>query len=126
MSRSILVYLYEQQMHFSRANIHPGSEVLIVLKKDQKFGILTKGKVKDLLTSKSYHTRGIKVRLHDGQVGRVQKILKEAASFGTPDETQMVDQYALNNAKIAQTDLDNVSDDNIKKKLKKLNRRTYV
>ena len=58
-----------------RANIKPGIEVMIVLKKDQKSGALTKGIVKDLLTSAPKHHRGIKVRLQDGQIGRVQQIL---------------------------------------------------
>jgi uncharacterized repeat protein (TIGR03833 family) len=50
--------------------------VLIVLKKDQSTGKLTKGVVKDILSPGNKHTRGIKVRLTDGQVGRVQKIIK--------------------------------------------------
>lgn len=58
----------------NRANIKIGGEVDIVLKKDQPTGSLTHGKVKDILTSDSQHHRGIKVRLEDGQVGRVQKI----------------------------------------------------
>ncbi len=58
-----------------RADIKPGMEVLIVLKKDQRSGILTRGIVKDLLTSAPKHHRGIKVRLDDGQIGRVQQIL---------------------------------------------------
>ena len=58
-----------------RANIKPGIDVMIVLKKDQKSGALTKGIVKDLLTSAPKHHRGIKVRLQDGQIGRVQQIL---------------------------------------------------
>jgi uncharacterized repeat protein (TIGR03833 family) len=57
-----------------RANIKIGGEVDIVLKADQPTGKLTHGKVKDILTSDSQHHRGIKVRLEDGQVGRVQKI----------------------------------------------------
>ncbi|TWI85267.1 putative repeat protein (TIGR03833 family) [Lacibacter cauensis] len=60
-----------------RSNIKPGMLVLIVLKKDQRTGILTEGIVKDLLTSAPKHHRGIKVRLQDGQIGRVQKILEE-------------------------------------------------
>jgi uncharacterized repeat protein (TIGR03833 family) len=60
-----------------RANIKPGMLVLIVLKKDQRSGTLTEGIVKDLLTSAPKHHRGIKVRLQDGQIGRVQKILTE-------------------------------------------------
>lgn len=56
-----------------RANIKPGMLVLIVLKKDQRSGTLTEGIVKDLLTSAPKHHRGIKVRLQDGQIGRVQK-----------------------------------------------------
>lgn len=58
-----------------RSNIKPGMQVLIVLKKDQRTGVLTEGIVKDLLTSAPKHHRGIKVRLEDGQIGRVQKII---------------------------------------------------
>ncbi|NIT61859.1 MAG: YwbE family protein, partial [Aliifodinibius sp.] len=53
----------------------PGMEVMIVLKKDQPTGKLTKGVVKDILTNSAFHPRGIKVRLEDGQVGRVQEII---------------------------------------------------
>lgn len=60
-----------------RANIKPGMQVLIVLKKDQRTGALTEGIVKDLLTSAPKHHRGIKVRLQDGQIGRVQQIIEE-------------------------------------------------
>jgi len=59
-----------------RADITPGTHVKIVLKKDQKIGTLTEGIVKDLLTSAPKHHRGIKVRLEDGQIGRVQEIIK--------------------------------------------------
>lgn len=61
----------------TRADIKPGMLVNIVLKKDQRTGVLTEGIVKDLLTSASFHHRGIKVRLTDGQIGRVQEILEE-------------------------------------------------
>lgn len=59
----------------NRADIYPGLLVAIILKKDQRSGKLTEGVVKDLLTSASYHSRGIKVRLEDGQVGRVAEII---------------------------------------------------
>jgi len=49
--------------------------VAIVLKQDQRTGKLTEGIVADLLTKSPNHPHGIKVRLQDGQVGRVQKIL---------------------------------------------------
>ncbi|WP_432823625.1 YwbE family protein [Trichloromonas sp.] len=55
-----------------REEIQRGLAVAIVLKKDQKSGKLTEGVVKDILTSAPFHSRGIKVRLEDGQVGRVQ------------------------------------------------------
>ncbi|HLS60830.1 MAG TPA: YwbE family protein [Virgibacillus sp.] len=55
-----------------RKNIQPGVDVEIVLKKDQRSGNTTPGTVKDLLTNSSYHPHGIKVRLEDGQVGRVK------------------------------------------------------
>lgn len=61
----------------NRTDIYPGLEVDIILKKDQRSGKLTRGVVKDLLTSASYHSRGIKVRLEDGQVGRVAQIVAE-------------------------------------------------
>lgn len=57
-----------------RKDIYPGLEVSIILKKDQRSGKLTQGVVKDILTSAPYHSRGIKVRLEDGQVGRVAQI----------------------------------------------------
>jgi len=46
------------------------------LKKDQRTGKLTRGVVKDVLTKSSFHPHGIKVRLDDGQVGRVQQIIR--------------------------------------------------
>lgn len=57
-----------------RKDITPGLEVEIVLKADQRSGKRTLGVVKDILTNSSYHPHGIKVRLTDGQVGRVQAI----------------------------------------------------
>ena len=59
-----------------RDNIKPGLKVAIVLKKDQPTGILTEGIVQDILTNSKVHLRGIKVRLVDGSIGRVQKILE--------------------------------------------------
>lgn len=59
----------------NRENIKEGLPVLIVLKKDQRSGKLTKGIVKDILTKSSTHPHGIKVRLESGQVGRVKEIL---------------------------------------------------
>lgn len=60
----------------NRSNVREGLEVDIVLKKDQRTGRLTRGIVKDILTNSSYHPHGIKVRLQDGQVGRVQTIVE--------------------------------------------------
>lgn len=60
-----------------RKDIVRGLEVGIILKKDQRTGHITYGFVKDILTSASFHSRGIKVRLEDGQVGRVAEILEE-------------------------------------------------
>ena len=60
----------------SRKDVYPGLEVDIILKKDQRNGRRTRGIVKDLLTSSAFHSRGIKVRLEDGQVGRVIEIFE--------------------------------------------------
>ena len=59
----------------NRDNIRIGIEVDIVLKADQRTGRLTRGIVSQILTSAPFHSRGIKVRLEDGQIGRVQEII---------------------------------------------------
>lgn len=61
----------------NRSDIYPGLEVDVILKKDQRSGKRTRGIVKDLLTSSAFHSRGIKVRLEDGQVGRVIELVEE-------------------------------------------------
>lgn len=50
-----------------------GAAVFIVLKQDQPTGREIQGIVQDVLTSGD-HPRGIKVRLRNGQVGRVQRL----------------------------------------------------
>jgi uncharacterized repeat protein (TIGR03833 family) len=62
-----------------RKDIRPGLRVEIVLKQDQRSGKRTVGIVQDILTSAAYHPRGIKVRLNDGRIGRVQAILPDEA-----------------------------------------------
>lgn len=59
-----------------REDVYAGRLVDIVLKEDQRTGKLTRGTVKDILTNSTYHPRGIKVRLSDGKIGRVQVIIK--------------------------------------------------
>ncbi|WP_214020794.1 YwbE family protein [Methanoculleus sp.] len=59
----------------NRAAVRPGLTVDIVLKRDQRTGKRTRGVVAEILTSSSFHPHGIKVRLRDGQVGRVQEII---------------------------------------------------
>lgn len=71
MQKKVLNYMNGQ----NRKDLSPGMEVEIVLKKDQRSGKLTKGIVKDLLTNSPHHPHGIKVRLEDGQVGRVKNIV---------------------------------------------------
>jgi len=61
----------------NRNDIYLGLEVDIILKKDQRSGKRTRGVVKDLLTSSAFHSRGIKVRLEDGQVGRVIEVFED-------------------------------------------------
>lgn len=58
----------------SRENIKIGASVAIVLKQNQRSGILTEGVVKDILTKSPNHPHGIKVRLQNGDVGRVKEI----------------------------------------------------
>lgn len=68
-----------------RKNIRAGMQVAIVLKQDQRTGKRTVGIVKDLLTNSNFHPHGIKVRLTDRQVGRVQEILSESEPSAATD-----------------------------------------
>lgn len=65
------------EKHMYRNNISPGMTVDIVQKQDQKTGRLTRGVVSSILTNSPYHSRGIKVRLESGEVGRVQHIVHD-------------------------------------------------
>jgi uncharacterized repeat protein (TIGR03833 family) len=72
-------------------NIHqviPGAQVSIVLKQDQPTGHEVQGIVADVLT-RGNHPRGIKVRLQDGRVGRVQRMNNgsQTAQVQMPDGT---------------------------------------
>jgi uncharacterized repeat protein (TIGR03833 family) len=59
----------------NRSEIRAGLRVCIVLKENQRSGLLTEGVVKDILTKSPTHPHGIKVRLESGAVGRVKTIL---------------------------------------------------
>ena len=59
-----------------RKDITPGLRVFMTQKHDQRTGKLTSGVVKDILTTSAFHSRGIKVRLQTGAVGRVQEIVE--------------------------------------------------
>ncbi|MEO7539593.1 MAG: YwbE family protein [Pyrinomonadaceae bacterium] len=63
--------------HRERKNIIPNLRVAVVLKQDQRTGKKTIGIVKDLLTNSQFHPHGIKVRLVDGRVGRVQEVIDD-------------------------------------------------
>ena len=67
-----------------RKDIHPGLTVEVVLKQDQATGKRTRGIVREILTSSPTHPHGIKVRLTNGQVGRVQAIVKKAGTASAP------------------------------------------
>lgn len=59
----------------NREDVKIGSKVEVILKADQKIGMFTYGIVAEILTNSNFHPHGIKVRLEDGQVGRVQNIM---------------------------------------------------
>lgn len=60
-----------------RSNLRPGMKVKIIKKKDQRTGNITVGVIKDILSPGPKHTRGIKVRLTTGEVGRVTEIIED-------------------------------------------------
>ncbi|EME88103.1 uncharacterized protein MYCFIDRAFT_184895 [Pseudocercospora fijiensis CIRAD86] len=64
-----------------------GASVSIVLKQDQGTGREVQGIVQDILSSGN-HPRGIKVRLRDGRVGRVQRRLMSDGGEGGPAISQ--------------------------------------
>ena len=75
-NKRLEVCLLDMQPNQQRSQIKPGIQVRIILKQHQQSGKLTDGIVKDILTKSSTHPHGIKVRLTDGKVGRVQSVLK--------------------------------------------------
>lgn len=68
----------------------PGTGVFIILKEDQPTGQETRGVVSEVLTSGN-HPRGIKVRLRDGQVGRVQRMDKTFREEAPASGSRQVD-----------------------------------
>ncbi|KAL2760347.1 hypothetical protein ACRALDRAFT_2039011 [Sodiomyces alcalophilus JCM 7366] len=68
-----------------------GASVNVILKADQPTGRTVSGIVQDILT-RGNHPRGIKVRLTDGRVGRVQSLVASAASHGVQQEQQQQEQ----------------------------------
>ncbi|KAF4979888.1 hypothetical protein FZEAL_3999 [Fusarium zealandicum] len=65
----------------------PGASVFIILKEDQPTGEETQGIVQDMLT-RGNHPRGIKVRLRDGQVGRVQRMGNTSSAAAPAENTR--------------------------------------
>lgn len=59
-----------------RSQIKPGIAVWIIEKENYGTNNYKQGLVKDVLTSKENHPRGVKVRLTDGSVGRVQWLME--------------------------------------------------
>ena len=57
-------------------HIRPGLHVLIHKKPESMVQRPVEGYVKEILTKGFYHYEGIKVRLVDGQIGRIVKILE--------------------------------------------------
>ena len=58
-----------------REDIKPGIAVMVELTEHKRTGMLTGGKVKEVLTTAPIHPHGIKVKLDTGQIGRVKEII---------------------------------------------------
>lgn len=72
-------------------DVRPGARVDIVLKADQPTGRTVAGVVRDVLT-RGDHPRGIKVRLADGRVGRVQSVAAAGAGVAAAGELPLQQQ----------------------------------
>ncbi len=66
--------LYEIEKIDGTCGVIPGMKVAIVLKENQGTDKLDEGIVEEVLTKSLTHPKGIKVKLRDGRIGRVQKI----------------------------------------------------
>ncbi|KIV77920.1 hypothetical protein PV11_09692 [Exophiala sideris] len=83
--RSFKHLSFSQSMPITQySQVKPGLGVSIVLKADQRTGRQVQGTVSQLLT-RGNHPRGIKVKLTDGRVGRVQQLLPQRS--GPPQQT---------------------------------------
>ena len=60
-----------------RVSVRVGLTVDIIKKEDQRSGKRTRGIVREILTNSLFHPHGIKVRLKDGQVGRVAVVISD-------------------------------------------------
>jgi uncharacterized repeat protein (TIGR03833 family) len=60
-----------------RSELKPGQAVWIIEKQNYGTNDYKQGIIADILTSGEFHSRGIKVRLTNGSVGRVQWIMTE-------------------------------------------------
>ena len=69
------------------SQLRQGTTVNIVLKADQPTGQLTTGTIADFLT-RGDHARGIKVRLSDGKIGRVQSLASSIQSSAQATSTE--------------------------------------
>jgi uncharacterized repeat protein (TIGR03833 family) len=58
-----------------RADVKPGISVMVELKEDKRTGRLTRGRVKEILTTSPIHPHGIKVVLEGGLIGRIKQII---------------------------------------------------
>jgi len=58
-----------------RDDVRPGITVMVELAEDKRTGRLTGGRVLEVLTSAPIHPHGIKVKLDNGQIGRVKQII---------------------------------------------------
>ena len=74
----------------ARKEIQIGQRVWAVEKRNYASGRLTEGVVQRILTSKTYHPRGIKVMFEDGTVARVQRLTPPdaAVASGTSEVAQ--------------------------------------
>lgn len=90
-----------------RRHLRVGQRVNIVLKKDQGTGTLTEGVIARFLTKSKYHPRGIKVKLKDGQVGRVQEILDPVSAKEPEDVWSLINGMATR----SETEEDDLGED---------------
>lgn len=79
--KNVLVTSNEEKLNSSDNKKPSKGDIVRIILKPYDEGVTKVGIVKDVLTKKEIHTRGHKVKLHNGTVGRLVKIIRSKTNI---------------------------------------------